>query len=110
MWFWRWPRSTACGPSSTTALPIFISTSDKGAAHVMRLLLGSATAALLFSSGVLAVPPLDLDAFVALSMKTFGPPGMSVAIVESGKPVFAKGYGVRSIATHAPANEHTAFP
>jgi CubicO group peptidase (beta-lactamase class C family) len=78
---------------------------------VKRLLPGGAAlAALLFSTAALAAPPRDLDVFVAQSMKTFGPPAMSVSIVENGKTVFAKGYGVRSIATHAPANEHTAFP
>jgi CubicO group peptidase (beta-lactamase class C family) len=77
---------------------------------VRRLLLGGAAAALLLSGNALATPPRDLDAFVAQSMKVFGPPGMSAAVVENGKTVLAKGYGVRSIATHAPANEHTAFP
>ncbi|HEX3431879.1 MAG TPA: serine hydrolase [Rhizomicrobium sp.] len=75
-----------------------------------RLLPGATLAALLFSASAPAAPPRDLDAFVAQAMKTFGPPGMSVAVVENGKTVLAKGYGVRSIATHAPVNEHTAFP
>ncbi|HUB85042.1 MAG TPA: hypothetical protein VL971_05070, partial [Rhizomicrobium sp.] len=44
-----------------------------------------------------AAPPADLDAFVARSMQTFGPPGMTVAIVENGKVAFTKGYGVRSM-------------
>ncbi|HSC61286.1 MAG TPA: serine hydrolase domain-containing protein, partial [Rhizomicrobium sp.] len=74
-------------------------------------LCGVAVAALLtLGGGASAAPPMDLDAFVAKSMQTFGPPGMSVAIVENGKIVFTKGYGVRSIATKAPVNEHTAFP
>ncbi|HWA92185.1 MAG TPA: serine hydrolase [Rhizomicrobium sp.] len=58
----------------------------------------------------LAAPPADLDAFVAQSMKIFGPPGMSVAIVENGKTVLARGYGIRSIATKAKVDAHTAFP
>jgi CubicO group peptidase (beta-lactamase class C family) len=62
------------------------------------------------SSVALSAPPADLDGFVAQSLKTFGPPGMTVAIVEGGKPVFAKGYGVRSIKTGAKVDEHTAFP
>jgi CubicO group peptidase (beta-lactamase class C family) len=77
----------------------------------MRVRLG----ALAFAFGcactsALAAPPADLDAFVAQSMKIFGPPGVSVAIVENGKPLFAKGYGVRSMAGSAKADEHTAFP
>ena len=75
------------------------------------LLAGAAVAALLFSAaGALAAPPADLDAFVAQSMKTFGPPAMTVAVVENGKPVVTKAYGVRSIASPARADEHTAFP
>ncbi len=57
-----------------------------------------------------AGPPPDLDAFVAQSMEMFGPPGMCVAIVEDGKIVLTKGYGVRSIATGGAVNEHTIFP
>ncbi len=40
-------------------------------------------------------PPADLDEYVARAMKTFGVPGLSVAIVKDGKVVAAKGYGVR---------------
>ena len=78
----------------------------------MNLLLSAAVAAILALgiSYASAAPPKDLDAFVARSMKTFGPPGMTVAIVENGKPVVTKGYGIRSIATNAKVDEHTAFP
>src|SRR5690348_12494103 len=64
----------------------------------------------LTAQGAVAAPPADLDAFVARSMKTFGPPGMSVAIVENGKPVLARGYGIRSIAKPDKVDAHTAFP
>lgn len=74
-------------------------------------LCGAAVAAVVsFTNPAMAAPPADLDAFVARSMATFGPPGMSVAIVENGKIALTKGYGVRSIATKAPVNAHTAFP
>lgn len=43
-------------------------------------------------------------------MQAFGEPGLSLAIVENGKTVLAKGYGVRSIATRAPVTADTAFP
>jgi CubicO group peptidase (beta-lactamase class C family) len=78
----------------------------------MRSLFCSVAVAALvsFTGGAMAAPPMDLDAYVAKSMQTFGAPGMSVAVVEGGKVVFTKGYGVRSIATKAPVNEHTAFP
>jgi CubicO group peptidase (beta-lactamase class C family) len=73
------------------------------------LLLASALA-LSLSAPAFAAPPADLDAYVKKAMETFGAPGLSLAIVEDGKTVVAKGYGVRSIATNAPVDEHTAFP
>lgn len=59
--------------------------------------------------GARAEIPQDVDRFVADSMKIFGAPGVSVAIVEDGRIVLAKGYGVRSIATRAPVDSHSAF-
>ncbi|HEY1710562.1 MAG TPA: serine hydrolase [Rhizomicrobium sp.] len=57
-----------------------------------------------------AAPPADLDTYVKKAMDAFGAPGLSLAVVEDGKTVVAKGYGVRSIKTNAPVDEHTAFP
>jgi CubicO group peptidase (beta-lactamase class C family) len=57
-----------------------------------------------------AALPSDLDAFVAQSMKTFGPPGMTVAVVEDGKVALTRGYGVRSIESQLRVDEHTVFP
>jgi CubicO group peptidase (beta-lactamase class C family) len=57
-----------------------------------------------------ATPPPHLDQYVAHAMQAFGAPGLSLAIVENGKTVIAKGYGVRSIATRAPVTADTAFP
>jgi CubicO group peptidase (beta-lactamase class C family) len=56
-----------------------------------------------------AVPPADLDTFVAASMKTFDVPGMAVAIVKDGKIVVAKGYGVRKLGDATAVDEHTLF-
>ncbi|MGZ7038147.1 MAG: serine hydrolase [Thermoanaerobaculia bacterium] len=68
-------------------------------------------ACLLFASAKLyAAAPPDTDAYVANAMSAFGAPGLSLAIVENGKTVVARGYGVRSIMTKAAADEHTAFP
>lgn len=57
-----------------------------------------------------AAPPADLDRMVNQAMAAFGVPGLSLAIVENGRTVVAKGYGVRSIETRAPVTAHTAFP
>jgi CubicO group peptidase (beta-lactamase class C family) len=72
--------------------------------------LGAVFAVSLLSTAAAAAPPPDLDAFVAQAMQTFGPPGMSVAIVEDGKPVLAKGYGIRKLGSDAPVDKHTIFP
>lgn len=57
-----------------------------------------------------AAPPADIDAYVAKTMQAFGPPGLSLAIVEDGKTVLAKGYGIRELGGKARADEHTLFP
>ena len=61
------------------------------------------------STAPAAAPP-DLDRYVARAMQAFGAPGLSLAIVQDGKTVVAKGYGVRSISTRAPVTPDTAFP
>lgn len=65
---------------------------------------------LAFTAPALAAPPGDLDAYVARALKTFGAPGMSVAVVENGRIAVAKGYGVRQLGSPEPADAHTAFP
>jgi CubicO group peptidase (beta-lactamase class C family) len=57
-----------------------------------------------------ATPPKDLDAYVQRAMSTFEAPGMSIAIVEDGRAVLAKGYGVRKLGDPAKVDEHTIFP
>jgi len=57
-----------------------------------------------------AAPPKDLDTYVARAMQTFEAPAISVAVVEDGKAVWAKGYGVRKLGDPAKADEHTVFP
>jgi CubicO group peptidase (beta-lactamase class C family) len=55
------------------------------------------------------VPPADLDAYVAASMKAFEVPGMAVAIVKDGKILVAKGYGVRKLGDPTLVDEFTLF-
>jgi len=54
-------------------------------------------------------PPVDLDEYVARSMKTFEVPGMAVAIVKDGKVVLSKGYGVRKLGEETPVDQNTLF-
>jgi CubicO group peptidase (beta-lactamase class C family) len=60
-------------------------------------------------SAAQAGPPADLDAFVARSMRTFGVPGLAIAIVRDGKVVMSKGYGVRKMGESAPVDQNTLF-
>ncbi len=79
----------------------------------LKLLLTACTtlvlASLARSQTKALAPPADLDAYVALSMKTFDVPGMAVAIVKDGKIVVAKGYGVRKLGDPTPVDEFTRF-
>lgn len=54
-------------------------------------------------------PPGDLDAYVWRALKTFEVPGLSMAIVKSGKVVLAKGYGVRKLGSSTTVDENTLF-
>jgi CubicO group peptidase (beta-lactamase class C family) len=70
----------------------------------------AATALLLVSGAAQAAPPKDLDAYVNRAIKTFGAPGMAVAVVEDGKTVVTRGYGVRKLGEPGLVDEHTVFP
>jgi CubicO group peptidase (beta-lactamase class C family) len=56
-----------------------------------------------------AVPAFNLDADVNRVLKTFGVPGMAIAIVKDGKVVTAKGYGVRQLGEPKPVGAGTLF-
>jgi CubicO group peptidase (beta-lactamase class C family) len=68
---------------------------------------------LLISIGVqaLAQPmtPDAIDRLVANTLKTFEVPGIAVSVIKDGKVVLCKGYGVRSLDTGKPVDEHTLF-
>lgn len=65
--------------------------------------------ALLLSTPGLADPPAGFDARVEQVRKDAGTPGMAVAIVENGKVVLAKGYGVRKLGAPEPVDADTIF-
>ena len=66
-------------------------------------------AGLSFASLVMAGPPSDLDARIESVIRDHGVPGMAVAIVENGKVVHAKGYGVRKLGSPEPVDADTIF-
>ena len=57
-----------------------------------------------------AAPPPDTDSYVQGAMQAFGEPGLGLAIVEDGRTVLARGYGVRKLGTREMVDAHTAFP
>jgi CubicO group peptidase (beta-lactamase class C family) len=64
------------------------------------------------SAGIVRSQPMTpeaIDKLVLTTMKTFDVPGIAVGIVKDGQLIFAKGYGVRSLATGKPMDEHTLF-
>ena len=51
----------------------------------------------------------DLDAFIDKALKDYQVPGAAVAVVQDGKVVLAKGYGVRDINKPAKVDKDTIF-
>jgi len=51
----------------------------------------------------------QIDSLVQSAMGKFNVAGVAVAIVKDGKIYYEKGYGVRSITTKLPVDEHTNF-
>lgn len=70
-------------------------------------------AGLALPAWALETPPTDLDnsvnAIVANFMKAFETPGIAVAIVRKGQPVWLKGYGARTMGKSDPVDVHTRF-
>ncbi len=55
------------------------------------------------------ITPGQIDSLAAYAMKKFHVAGFAIGVVKDGKIVLEKGYGVKSIATKSPVNEHTDF-
>src|SRR5687768_4470650 len=53
--------------------------------------------------------PRKLDTYLAKAFADWEIPGAAVAVVKDGRVVHARGYGVRSLGTHDPVDEHTIF-
>lgn len=50
-----------------------------------------------------------IDDLASRSMKAFNVPGIAVCVIKEGKIVHSKGYGVRSLRSKLPVDEHTLF-
>jgi CubicO group peptidase (beta-lactamase class C family) len=75
----------------------------------MNIRLSAAVIALLAASPTLAAPPANFDARVEALRRASETPGMAIAIVENGKTVLAKGFGVRKIGGNDPVDSDTIF-
>lgn len=75
----------------------------------MRLHALLALPLLALAAPALAAPPADLDARIEQLREASGTPGMAVAIVEQGKVVVAKGYGVRKLGAPEKVDADTLF-
>ena len=64
---------------------------------------------LLTASPAIAAPPPGFDARVETLRKQIGVPGMAIAIVENGKAVLARGYGVRKLGSPEQVDADTIF-
>jgi CubicO group peptidase (beta-lactamase class C family) len=51
----------------------------------------------------------ELDEVAKRALTTFNVPGIAIAIVKDGKVIHSQGYGVRSVVSKQPVNEHTLF-
>lgn len=51
----------------------------------------------------------EIDALVNRTLRTFDVPGIAVCVIKDKKIVHARGYGVRSLNTKQPVDEHTLF-
>lgn len=68
-----------------------------------------AAASVFWAATAAAEPPKTLDADVAALMQGGGTPGLALGIVEKGKTVLAKGYGVRELGKPDPVDAGTLF-
>ena len=75
----------------------------------MKSRLSVALIALAAAYPALAAPPANFDQRVEQLRLASETPGMAIAIVENGKTVLAKGYGVRKIGTNDPVDADTIF-
>ncbi len=53
--------------------------------------------------------PRDLDTYVTRVMHDFEVPGLALAIVQDGRVLLAKGYGIRKLGEPTPVDERTVF-
>ena len=73
------------------------------------LLTSVAAAVMLASVPAEAAPPAAFEQRVEQLRRSYGAPGVTIAIVENGRTTLAKGWGVREIGTNQPVDADTIF-
>lgn len=64
---------------------------------------------LLLAARAQAIDPASVDRLVEASLRTWHSPGAAVAIIENGRIVHVKGYGVRAVGQPEPVTPDTLF-
>ena len=58
---------------------------------------------------VVPLGPQQIDALVERAMRTFSVPGAAIGIIQDGRVVYSRGYGVRTLGKQEPVDENTVF-
>ncbi|UBM57894.1 serine hydrolase [Marinilongibacter aquaticus] len=74
-----------------------------------KLGLGLILPLFVLSSGHAQMKPNQIDSLMSVALKKFNVAGAALGLVKDGKVVYTKGYGVKSVDTKSPVNEHTDF-
>ena len=77
--------------------------------NTLRLLTFPLFFCLFFAQSNAQISTQGIDSLMQAAMDKFNVAGAAVAVVKDGKVLHAKGYGIRSVETKTPVNEHTNF-
>lgn len=75
-----------------------------------QALLLTVTLSFLYVNSVYSQLPPGFNSYVDSVQKIFSVPGLSIAVVQDGKVLLAKGYGLKKMGDTGRVNEHTLFP
>lgn len=75
-----------------------------------KTLLFTAALSFLYTTSLYSQLPAGFNNYVDSVQKMFSVPGLSIAVVQDGKVLLAKGYGIKKMGDIGRVNEHTLFP
>ena len=97
LWHWRESVTRTCGGGETTSR-------KRAGVDILRV----GAAALVLSLNA-AAPADPIGAAVTKIMSNAQIPGMQVLVVDHGRVIASRSFGVRDVVTKAPVDEHTRF-